>query len=62
MRQYEGLFWDEILCVTSENRARWVNKCNACYDAKTFIPVLEPAAISNYKQWENVYVKKQEKK
>ena len=27
-KQYDCLFWDEIICNTSENSACWLNKCN----------------------------------
>ena len=57
---YEGSFWDEILSDSSENSACWLNKCNPCCNAKKFIAMLELAAITNYKQWGNIYVKKQE--
>ena len=48
-------------CDTSENSAYWLNKCSACCNAKKFVSMLEIAAITNYKQWGNVYAKKQEK-
>ena len=60
-KQYESSFWEEILCDTSENSICWLNKCNACYNAKKFLPMLGLAATTTYKQWGNVYVKKQEK-
>ena len=60
-KQYESSFWEEILCDTSENSICWLNKCNACYNAKKFLPMLDLAATTTYKQWGNVYVKKQEK-
>ena len=47
----EGIFWDEMLCDTSENNACWLNKYNSCFNAKKFVPVLELATITNYKQW-----------
>ena len=48
-------------CDTSENSAYWLNKCSACCNAKKFVSMLEIVAITNYKQWESVYAKKQEK-
>ena len=50
-----------FLCDSSENSACWLNKCNAYCNAKKFLPMLELAAIMNYKQLPNVYVKKQDK-
>ena len=57
---YEGSFLDEILCDSSENSACWQSKCNPCCNAKKFVAMLELAAITNYKHWGNIYVKKQE--
>ena len=57
----EGSFWEEILCDTVENSACWLRKCKACCSAKKFVPMLQIRAVTNYKQWRNGYVKKQEK-
>ena len=35
--------------------------CNAWCNAKKLVPTLKLAVITNYKEWENVYVKKQKK-
>ena len=60
-KKYEGSFLDEIFCNTSNNSVCWLNICNAFCYAKKFAPMLELAAITNNRQWGNVYVKKQDK-
>ena len=61
-KQYESSSLDEIICDTSENSACWLNKSKACCNAKKFVPMLQLAAATNYEQWGNIHVKKQEKK
>ena len=60
-KKYEGSFLDEIFCNTSNNSVCWLNICNAFCYARKFAPMLELAAITNNRQWGNVYVKKQDK-
>ena len=46
---------------TSENSMCWQDKCKICCNEKELVRILELTTITNYKQWGNVYVKKQKK-
>ena len=53
---YEGSFWTQVLCDTTENSDCWLSKCEECKDGKKFVPKLPMDQMTNYKQWKIVLV------
>ena len=53
---YEGSFWSEALCDTTENSDCGLSKCDGCKDGKKFVPKFPMDQMVNNKQWKTVLV------
>ena len=55
---YEGSWWEIVLCDITPNSPCWHNICNECKDGKKLVPGKPLNAITSFKQWENIEVRK----